>query len=68
MQLDLDISNLGEMENFGIQLKTRLGVRDAIVSTLSFEPWITGFFSCLDPSEERFERQFYPKSYILKNQ
>ena len=68
MQLDLDISNLGEMEHFRIQLKTRLGVRDAIVSTLSFEPWITGFFSSLDPSEERFERQFHPKSYILKNQ
>jgi len=34
MQLDLDISNLGEMEHFRIQLKTRLRVRDAIVSPL----------------------------------
>jgi len=68
MELDLKISNLGKMEYFRIQLKTRLGVRDAIVSTLSFESRITGFFSGLDPSEERFERQFHPKSYILKNQ
>jgi hypothetical protein len=68
MQLDLDISYLGKMEHFRIQLKTRLGVRDAIVSTLSFEPWKPWFFSCFDPSEERFERQFHPKSDILKNQ
>jgi hypothetical protein len=58
MQLEFDISDLGEPKFVFVYGETALRVTDAIISVLSLEPRITNFiFSRVDSSEEGLESQ-----------
>jgi hypothetical protein len=48
-----------------IEVKTRLGIRDAVIPSLPLEPGIPGFSPGLHPSEEGFGREIHTFGVIL---
>jgi hypothetical protein len=61
MQLDLDISDLRNMQFFGKNLNPflRLWIGERVVPTFSPKSRISGFLACLNPPEESLESQIY---------
>ena len=55
MELDLDISYLGEMKLASFEIEARLRIGEGVVSILAPEPRIARFLSGLDPSEKGFQ-------------
>jgi hypothetical protein len=67
MELDLDISNLRQMQFTILDSKTKLLVGQTIVSAIPLEPWISGVFSVLNSSEKRFECQIHSNLDVLED-
>jgi hypothetical protein len=66
MELDLDISDLGEVELPERQSESQLWIGERIVPSFPLEPGIPRDLSCFDPSEERFKGQIYPFLDVLE--
>ena len=66
MELDPDISDLGETQLPGRQFESQLWIGERIVPSIPLEPGIPRGLSCFDPSEERFKGQIYPFLDVLE--
>ena len=66
MELDLDISDLGEAQLAERQFESQLWIGERIVPSFPLEPGIPWGLSCFDPSEERFKGQIYPFLDVLE--
>jgi hypothetical protein len=65
---DPDGAYLGESQlgTFDLVACLRVGIRERLVPTLTFEPWISRFLSSLNSSEERLECLIQPSQDILE--
>ena len=67
MQLEFDITNLGQPNHVTVYGETTLRITEAVVSVLSLETRVTRvFFARLDSSEECTEGKIDPENNILQ--
>ena len=67
MELDLDITDLREIQLSRFELKSFLRIGERVVPTSSPESGISWFLTCLDSSEECLESKIYSFLHILKS-
>ena len=67
MELDFDTANFSQFKVTILNLKAKLGIGEAIISIIAFEPGVSWLFARLNPSKERLKSLIQSIGYILKH-
>jgi hypothetical protein len=67
VELDRNIANFGKCQSIAHKLEPRLLKGERIIQALALKAGVARFFTVLDTTKERLERQVYPLLHVLQD-